>query len=91
MPVDQLTLHIMEMVRNGHQGEEAVIYVAYLKIICAVGVEHRDKGNALFHINLWTTSTDPKMARFYNHINGFNFNGIYVKIRWVDISPRLMG
>ena len=34
----------------GHQGEEAVIYVAYFKIICVMGVERRDKGSALFHI-----------------------------------------
>ena len=30
--------------------EEAVIYVAYFKIISAMGVERRDKGSALFHI-----------------------------------------
>ena len=40
----------MVMVGYGHQGEEAVIYVAYFKIICAMGVERRDKGSALFHI-----------------------------------------
>ena len=40
----------MLMVGYSHQGEEAVIYVAYFKIICAVGVERRDKGSALFHI-----------------------------------------
>ena len=38
----------MVMVRYGHQGEEAVIYVAYFEIICAMGVERRDKGSALF-------------------------------------------
>ena len=31
------------MVGNGQQGEEAVIYNAYFKIICAMGVERRDK------------------------------------------------
>ena len=35
---------------NGHQGEEAVIYLAYSKIICTIGVERRDKGSAFFHI-----------------------------------------
>ena len=40
------------MVGYGHQDEEAVIYVAYLKIICAMGVERRDKGSALFNIIL---------------------------------------
>ena len=39
------------MVGNGHQGEEAVIHVAYFKIICAMGVECNDKGSALFHIS----------------------------------------
>ena len=38
------------MVENGHQGEEAVIYMAYFKIICTMGVERRNKGSALFHI-----------------------------------------
>ena len=38
------------MVGYGHQGEEAVIFVIYFKIICAIGVERRDKGSALFHI-----------------------------------------
>ena len=42
----------MVMVGYGHQGEEAVIYVAYFKNICAMGVERRDKGNTLFHIIL---------------------------------------
>ena len=37
----------MEMVRNGHQGEEA-----YFRIICAIRVERRDKGSALFHIKI---------------------------------------
>ena len=27
-------------------------YVAYFKIICAMGVERRDKGSALFHIKI---------------------------------------
>ena len=40
----------MVMVGYGHQGEEAFIYVAYFKIICAMRVERRDKGSALFHI-----------------------------------------
>ena len=40
----------MDIVANGHQGKEAVIFVAYFKIIGAMGVEHRDKGSALFHI-----------------------------------------
>ena len=42
----------MVMVGYGHQGEEAVIYVAYFKIICAMGVERLDNGSALFHNNL---------------------------------------
>ena len=37
----------MLMVGYSHQGEEDVIYVAYFKIICAVGVERREKGSAL--------------------------------------------
>ena len=40
----------MVMVGFGHQGEEAVLYVAYFKIICTMGVGRRDKGCALFHI-----------------------------------------
>ena len=40
----------MVMVDYGHQGEEAVIYVAYFKIICARRIGHRDKGSASFHI-----------------------------------------
>ena len=36
---------------NGHQGEEAVIYEAYSKIICEIGVQRSDKGSGLFHIN----------------------------------------
>ena len=40
----------MVMVGNGHQAKEAVLYVAYFKIISAIGVERRDKGSALFHI-----------------------------------------
>ena len=42
----------MVMVGNCHQGEEAVIhvYLAYFKIICAMGVECRNKNSALFHI-----------------------------------------
>ena len=40
----------MVMVGYGHQGEEAVIYVAYFIIVCTMGVERRDKGSALFHI-----------------------------------------
>ena len=36
----------MVMVGYGHQGE-----VAYFRIICAMGVERRDKGSALFHIS----------------------------------------
>ena len=39
------------MVGYGHQAEEVAIYVAYFKIVCAIGVERRDKGSALFHIN----------------------------------------
>ena len=39
----------MAMVGYDQQDEEAVIYGAYLKIICAMGVERRDKGSALFH------------------------------------------
>ena len=42
----------MVMVGYAHQGEEAVIYVAYFKVICAVGVQRRDKGSALSHINV---------------------------------------
>ena len=39
------------MVMVGYdQDEEADIYVANFKIICAMGVESRDKGSALFHI-----------------------------------------
>ena len=34
----------MVMAGHGHQAEEAAIYV------CAMGVERRDKGSALFHI-----------------------------------------
>ena len=41
----------MVMVGYDHQDEEAVIYVAYFKIICAMAVERRDKGSALFHIS----------------------------------------
>ena len=41
----------MVMVGYGHQGEEAAIYVADFKIICAMGVERRNKGSALFHIS----------------------------------------
>ena len=40
----------MVMVNYGHQGEEAIISVANFKIICAMGVERRDKSSALFHI-----------------------------------------
>ena len=40
----------MVMVGYDHQDEEAVICVAYFKIICVMGVERRDKGSALFHI-----------------------------------------
>ena len=36
----------MVMVDYGHQGEEAVIYGANFKTICAMGVERRDKGIA---------------------------------------------
>ena len=36
------------VVGNGHQGEEAVVYVAYF--IYVMGVERRDKSSALFHI-----------------------------------------
>ena len=39
----------MEIVGNVHQGEEAVICVAYFQIICAMGVERRE---ALFHIKI---------------------------------------
>ena len=52
----------MEMIGNGHQGEEAVVDVAYFKIICAMGVERRDKGNALFHIIY-------RISRFRNCLN----------------------
>ena len=43
---------MMVMVGYDHQdvNVEAVIYVAYFRIICAIGVERRDKGSALFHI-----------------------------------------
>ena len=43
------------MVSYGHQGDEAVIYmyVTYFKIVCAMGVESRDKGSALFHISFY--------------------------------------
>ena len=40
----------MVMVGYDHQDEEAVIYVAYFEIICAMGIVRRDKGSALFHI-----------------------------------------
>ena len=40
----------MVMVGYGHKSEEAVIYIVYFKIICAMGVERRDKGIVLFHI-----------------------------------------
>ena len=40
----------MVMVGYDHQDEEAAIYVAYFKIICAMEVQRRDKGSALFHI-----------------------------------------
>ena len=42
----------MVMVCYGHQDEKAAIYmyVASFKIICAMGVERRDKVSALFHI-----------------------------------------
>ena len=40
----------MVMVGYCHQGEEAIIYEAYFNIICAMAVERRDKGSALFHI-----------------------------------------
>ena len=43
----------MVMVGYGHLGEEAVIYVAYFKIICAIGVQRRDKGGAIFHIRFY--------------------------------------
>ena len=46
-----IILTIMVMVGYGHQVEEAVIYVAYFKIICAMGVQRHNKGSALFHIN----------------------------------------
>ena len=39
------------MVGYCHQGDEAVIYVAYFKIICAMGVERCDNGNSLCHIS----------------------------------------
>ena len=42
----------MEMVGNGHQGEEVVIYVAYFKILNVMGIERRYKGCALFHISV---------------------------------------
>ena len=47
----------MVIVGYGRQGEEAageaVIIVAYFKIICAMGVERSDKGySALFHITI---------------------------------------
>ena len=38
--------------RLGHQGEEAVINVAYFRINCTMGVQRRDKGSALFHIRI---------------------------------------
>ena len=41
----------LRKVGYAHQGEEAVNYVDYFKIICAMGAERRDKGSALFHIN----------------------------------------
>ena len=34
------------------------MYVAYFKIVCAMGEERRAKGSALFHINLTQTETD---------------------------------
>ena len=40
----------MVIVGYGHQDEEAVIHVAYFKIICAMVVERHNKGSALFHI-----------------------------------------
>ena len=47
--IDQL-LSIREMVGCGHQGEEAVIDVAYFKVNYAMRVDRHDKGSALFHI-----------------------------------------
>ena len=49
---------------NGHQDEEAVIYVAYFKIICAMGVERRDKGSVLFHISKYLMSRDARKPVF---------------------------
>ena len=52
----------MVMVGYDHQdvNVEAVIYVAYFRIICAMGVERRDKGSALFHIiiNVYAQNID---------------------------------
>ena len=37
----------MVMIGYDHQDEEAVIYVAYFKIICAMGVQRHDKGSTV--------------------------------------------
>ena len=46
------------MVGYGHQAEEVVIYVAYFKIVCAMGVERRDKRSALLDINKNNNNSD---------------------------------
>ena len=54
---------------EGHQGEEAVIYVAYFKINCAMGVERRDKGSALFHIISVCVLTALKVVYSNTHLS----------------------
>ena len=53
----------MVKIGYGHQGEEAVIYVAYFKIICAMEVERRDKGSAVFHI-IFNVYRQPSIHTF---------------------------
>ena len=48
----------MVMVGYDHQDEEAVIYVAYFKIICAMGVERRDKGGGGGQEGVWSQITE---------------------------------
>ena len=58
------------MVGYDHQGEEAVVNVAYFKIICAIsmGVERRDKDSALSHITFIHDSEDTSFPFFKSSI-----------------------
>ena len=60
----------MVMVDYGLQGEEAVIYEAYFEIICAMAVERRNKGSALFHI-IKHFNTNGKAPLFTPVLSGF--------------------